>query len=165
MSGVRIPHRPPPFALHFVQSYGWQATPEIRSEERRVSPIGLAKGDFSNLATKVFPTVKLCSPTCPPKARRRGKALRRGTIHATHYCMWSVYIIRSQTAPDERYIGLTNDLKARLAKHNSGGSPHTSKYRPWKLETAIAFTAKDKAAAFERYLKTGSGYTFAKRHF
>jgi putative endonuclease len=79
--------------------------------------------------------------------------------------MWSVYIIRSQNAPKERYIGLTNDLKARLAKHNSGGSSHTSKYRPWKLETAIAFTDKDKAAAFEQYLKTGSGFTFAKRHF
>jgi len=79
--------------------------------------------------------------------------------------MWSVYIIRRQIAPEERYIGLTNDLKARLAKHNSGGSPYTSRYRPWKPETAMAFNDKEKAAAFERYLKTGSGFTFAKRHF
>ena len=79
--------------------------------------------------------------------------------------MWSVYIIRSLNHPDQRYIGLTNDLEARLAKHNSGGSPHPSKYRPWQIETAIAFREKDKAAAFERYLKTGSGFTFATRHF
>ena len=38
--------------------------------------------------------------------------------------MWTVYILRSLNHPDQRYIGLTNDLDARLAKHNSGGSPH-----------------------------------------
>ena len=79
--------------------------------------------------------------------------------------MWSVYIIRSLSHPDQRYIGMTNDLEARLAKHNSGGSPHTSKYRPWQIETAITFSEKDKATAFEYYLKTGSGFAFAKRHF
>ncbi len=79
--------------------------------------------------------------------------------------MWTVYIIRSLNVPGERYIGLTNDLKTRMATHNSGGSPYTSKSRPWKLETAIAFSEKEKAAAFEKYLKTGSGYSFAKRHF
>ena len=79
--------------------------------------------------------------------------------------MWTVYIIRSLSHPEQRYIGLTNDLDARLAKHNSGGSPHTSKPRPWELETAIAFPSQEKAAAFERYLKTGSGFAFAKKHF
>ena len=79
--------------------------------------------------------------------------------------MWSVYIIRSLNHPDQRYIGLTNDLEARLAKHNSGGSPHTSKYRPWELDIVITFMDRDKPAAFERYLKTGSGFAFAKRHF
>ena len=79
--------------------------------------------------------------------------------------MWTVYIIRSVHHPERRYIGFTNDLDARLAKHNAGGSPHTSKYRPWELETAVGFTDKIKAAAFEKYLKTGSGFAFAKKHF
>ena len=79
--------------------------------------------------------------------------------------MWSVYIIRSLSNPEQRYIGLTNDLNARLATHNSGGSPHTSKFRPWELETAIAFHDRAKAAAFEQYLKTGSGFAFANKHF
>ncbi|MGD9781802.1 MAG: GIY-YIG nuclease family protein [Kiritimatiellia bacterium] len=79
--------------------------------------------------------------------------------------MWTVYIIRSLSRPEQRYIGLTTDLIARLATHNAGGSPHTSKYCPWELETAIAFKEQDKAAAFERYLKTGSGFAFAKKHF
>ena len=79
--------------------------------------------------------------------------------------MWTVYILRSRSCPEQRYIGFTNDLEARLAKHNSGGSSHTSKYCPWELDVAVAFVDRDKAAAFERYLKTGSGFAFAKKHF
>ena len=79
--------------------------------------------------------------------------------------MWTVYILRSVHHPEQRYIGLTNDLGARLAKHNAGGSPHTAKLRPWELETSVGFTDQGKAAAFEKYLKTGSGFAFAKKHF
>lgn len=66
--------------------------------------------------------------------------------------------------PKQRYIGLTDDIDSRLAAHNSGQSPHTAKYRPWKLITAIQLIDADKAAAFERYLKTGSDWSFANRH-
>lgn len=40
--------------------------------------------------------------------------------------MHYVYLIRSESHPDETYIGLTSDLRARIAKHNEGGSPHTA---------------------------------------
>ncbi|WP_366945279.1 GIY-YIG nuclease family protein [Desulfoluna sp.] len=60
---------------------------------------------------------------------------------------------------------LTEDLKARLLKHNEGACHHTSKYRPWKIETAVSFRSREKAVAFEAYLKTGSGREFARRHF
>lgn len=63
--------------------------------------------------------------------------------------MWSVYIIRSKSNPEQRYIGLTENLKARLQNHNAGGSIHTAKFRPWALETVISFSEKSKAAAFE----------------
>ena len=56
-------------------------------------------------------------------------------------------------------------LSARLAKHNAGEVPHTSKFRPWKVESYFAFETKEKATAFEAYLKTGYGHAFAKRHF
>jgi predicted GIY-YIG superfamily endonuclease len=58
---------------------------------------------------------------------------------------------------------LTDDLKQRLTKHNSGEIPHTSKFKPWRIKTAIAFTDRSRAAAFERYLKSASGRTFAKK--
>jgi putative endonuclease len=46
---------------------------------------------------------------------------------------------------------------------HEGGSPHTSKYRPWKLVAYFAFEEKSTAMAFEKYLKTGSGRAFAEK--
>ncbi|MDF7798411.1 GIY-YIG nuclease family protein [Pontiellaceae bacterium B1224] len=68
--------------------------------------------------------------------------------------MHYVYLIRSISNPDQTYIGLTDDLKSRLNKHNEGGSPHTSKYKPWELVTYLAFSAREQAAEFEAYLKS-----------
>jgi len=74
-----------------------------------------------------------------------------------------VYILVSEINPDRHYVGSTADLNARLAAHNAGKISHTSKHQPWRIETAIAFRDKKKATAFEKYLKSGSGRTFAKR--
>ena len=76
-----------------------------------------------------------------------------------------VYILKSEFAPERRYIGVTSDLTQRLAAHNSGKVSHTSKFKPWTIETAVAFCDENKATAFERYLKSGSGREFARRHF
>ena len=70
--------------------------------------------------------------------------------------MFYTYIIRSIAHPDQRYIGHTADLRQRLAKHNKGDVPHTSKFKPWKIEVYIAFETEEKAIAFEFYLKSGS---------
>ncbi len=79
--------------------------------------------------------------------------------------MWNVYILRSISYPAQRYIGLTDDVSRRLAEHNAGYSPHTSKFLPWKLDVVIGFAEKSNAMAFERYLKSGSGFAFAQKHF
>lgn len=76
-----------------------------------------------------------------------------------------VYILTSLSSPSQQYIGQTSNLKNRLSAHNAGQSKHTSKFRPWLIESAIAFRCETKALAFEKYLKTGSGRAFAKRHF
>lgn len=74
-----------------------------------------------------------------------------------------VYILQSESEPDHFYIGFTEDLKARLAKHNEGGVPHTAKFRPWRIKTVVAFTDPEKAKCFEKYLKSPSGRAFAKK--
>jgi predicted GIY-YIG superfamily endonuclease len=78
---------------------------------------------------------------------------------------WYVYMLRSIAAPGRYYVGMTEDLRERLHRHNADLVPHTSKFDPWQLETAIAFRSKEKAVAFEKYLKSHSGRAFAKRHF
>lgn len=51
-----------------------------------------------------------------------------------------------------------------MAEHNSGKSQHTAKRVPWMLVMYVAFSEKQKADRFERYLKSGSGHAFANRH-
>ncbi|MGB6822085.1 MAG: GIY-YIG nuclease family protein, partial [Candidatus Acidiferrales bacterium] len=57
---------------------------------------------------------------------------------------------------------ITDDLRARLSKHNSGSVTHTAKHRPWRIKSYAAFSDEDRALAFEKYLKSGSGRAFAK---
>ncbi len=77
--------------------------------------------------------------------------------------MYYVYLIQSESAPKQRYIGFTTDIEYRLKTHNAGQSPHTSKYKPWRLICFLAFVEKRKALDFEKYLKSGSGRAFAEK--
>src|SRR5688572_4345308 len=76
-----------------------------------------------------------------------------------------VYILRSHIIPTERYIGRTSDMKARLEWHNHGPSGYTLRARPWYPAVVIEFCDEPTAIYFEKYLKSGSGRAFAKRHF
>jgi len=69
--------------------------------------------------------------------------------------VYYVYILQSKSAPNQRYIGLTRDLKKRLLDHQDGRSPHTAKFAPWLIVAYFAFVAENTAVAFERYLKSG----------
>jgi putative endonuclease len=73
-----------------------------------------------------------------------------------------VYILESLEG-GHFYIGITDDVAARLIKHNAGEVAHTSKFRPWRVRSYIAFTDEKLAIAFEKYLKSGSGRAFAKK--
>ena len=75
-----------------------------------------------------------------------------------------VYILLSEVAPERFYTGLTKDLRERMKRHNVGGIPHTSKWRPWTLKTYIAMSDRQRAAALEKYLKSHSGRAFLKKH-
>ena len=76
-----------------------------------------------------------------------------------------VYILKSVATPNQYYVGVTSDPRARLTAHHDGCSPHTAQYRPWKMLVVIEFDEEEPALQFERYLKTGSGREFARRHF
>jgi putative endonuclease len=88
------------------------------------------------------------SEGCPPKPWRRRTS------------MYHVYIIQALNYPDQIYVGCTTNLNKRLSNHNSETSVHTKKYAPWRLAVYLSFDSKDKAYAFEEYLKSGSGRAF-----
>lgn len=75
-----------------------------------------------------------------------------------------VYLLASERN-QLRYVGITDNVNRRLEVHNSGGSSFTAPHRPWRLVVAVEFPTELRARQFERYLKTGSGRAFAKRHF
>ena len=79
--------------------------------------------------------------------------------------MKCVYLLASIKDPRRRYVGITDDLDSRIIDHNSGKSPHTSKYKPWKVVVSILFEDGQRAMDFEKYLKSGSGRAFANKHF
>jgi putative endonuclease len=78
--------------------------------------------------------------------------------------MLFVYLLRSQKTPNRVYVGLCGNMKNRLLEHNAGECKTTAEARPWAVDVVVYFRDKKKAHAFERYLKTGSGRAFSKRH-
>ena len=76
-----------------------------------------------------------------------------------------VYLLRSLDGTKRPYVGLTSNVPGRLGIHNAGLSSHTAKHRPWELVVSIEFPDEPRAVRFEKYLKSGSGRAFAKRHF
>lgn len=79
--------------------------------------------------------------------------------------MYYVYVIRSLVVPQELYIGYTKDMHARINMHNSGKSPHTSKFKPWELIVYLCFANQGAALAFEQYLKSGTGRALIAKRF
>jgi len=77
--------------------------------------------------------------------------------------MYYVYILLC--SDNKPYTGCTNDLKDRIKRHQKGNVPATKDRLPVKLASYFAFANKYKAYEFEKYLKSGSGRAFTKRHF
>jgi predicted GIY-YIG superfamily endonuclease len=73
-----------------------------------------------------------------------------------------VYILKC--ADEKLYIGCTENLKEKLERHSNGYVPATKNRRPITIITYIVFYNKNKAFEFEKYLKSGSGRAFVKKH-
>lgn len=76
--------------------------------------------------------------------------------------MYYVYVIKSKKYGNI-YIGYSTNLKQRIIDHNAGKSTYTNKYKPWVLLSYFAFSDKNVALDFERYLKTASGKAFMRK--
>ena len=76
--------------------------------------------------------------------------------------MQYVYILKCSDGTE--YVGCTNDLKDRIMRHQKRQVPATAGRLPIKLIAYFAFVNKYTAFNFEKYLKSGSGRAFLKKH-
>ncbi len=74
----------------------------------------------------------------------------------------SVYILLCRNGMT--YVGNTSCIQARLRAHENGAVNFTKNRLPVKLIHLSQFADKKLAYNFERYLKSGSGKAFMKRH-
>ncbi|MDO8575945.1 MAG: GIY-YIG nuclease family protein [bacterium] len=77
--------------------------------------------------------------------------------------MYYVYILGCSDG--KPYTGCTDNLRERIERHKKGYVPATKERRPLSLACYTAFADKYKAFEFEKYLKSGSGRAFIKKHF
>ena len=75
-----------------------------------------------------------------------------------------VYVLKNSDDTPRFYTGLTSDLDARVEAHNAGRCSHTAKHRPWTVDVVVRFADETRALKFEKYLKSGSGVEFVRRH-
>jgi predicted GIY-YIG superfamily endonuclease len=76
--------------------------------------------------------------------------------------MWFVYILKCSDG--SKYVGCTTDVDRRIKEHNSHKIHYTKDKTPVSLITYVVFPDKYKAFEFEKYLKSGSGRAFTKKH-
>jgi putative endonuclease len=75
-----------------------------------------------------------------------------------------VYILQS-LKDNSLYIGYSTNVQKRLIEHNSGKSRYTNQHKPYILVGYIAFTKKQDAQRYEKYLKSGWGRRTIKSMF
>lgn len=77
--------------------------------------------------------------------------------------MFYVYILQSKK-DGSTYVGSTQNVQKRLKEHNDGKAAYSESKRPYILKWCGVFPNKLRALAFEKYLKQGSGFAFARKH-
>ena len=76
--------------------------------------------------------------------------------------MYYVYLLICSDS--KTYIGCTNNLRDRITRHEEGYISATKGRLPVKLVAYFAFRNKYSAYDFEKYLKSGSGRAFIRKH-
>jgi len=102
-----------------------------------------------------------------PEARRWAVASALAPFVLTARCppiAKICYVLKNAENPPHFYTGVTAALRERLDAHNAGRCHHTPKHRPWAVDVLVKFADERRALKFERYLKSGSGVEFARRH-
>lgn len=92
---------------------------------------------------------------------RRFIAERRGTHLVYDKLVYYVYIIKLNTG--KYYAGSSADLKKRVGEHRRDAVFTTKNGKVEELVFYAAFKTEKKAVAFEKYLKSSSGFAFRNK--
>jgi len=76
--------------------------------------------------------------------------------------MFYVYILKS-IKDSTYYTGFTENLEQRVKDHNWHTADYSKSKAPFELVWFCSFKDKKKALDFEKYLKQGSGFAFARK--
>ena len=168
--GVRIPDTQPVFA-------------RLRRASARQALVGLAmRVIFARRLSRRSPRsgrsrtrCRICSPLEPSRSEYQRTfpstvAISRKTIMApirasTITSTVSRNALSTSSAATWIRQDTTSGSLARLEWHNNGPYGHTLSHRPWSVVVSLEFPTEKQAVRFEKYLKSGSGRAFAKRHF
>ena len=97
-----------------------------------------------------------------PRWRKSPKATKLADLVASGdrtIKMIILYVIRS-VQNKYRYVGITNDLDDRMARHNSGRSSATKGFAPFLVIHTETFSSMLEARVREKFLKSGVGRKF-----
>ena len=75
---------------------------------------------------------------------------------------YSVYTLKC--SDNTFYTGCTHDLDERIKRHQQGRVKSTAYRLPVDLITFTCFKDRYKAYFYEKYLKSGSGRAYLKKH-
>ena len=93
----------------------------------------------------------------------KGEAVSCVALREAGQKMHYVYIIKSKR-DGSFYTGFTEkSVTERVQEHNEQKSVYTAKKIPWEVVWFCGFQNKLKALDFEKYLKSGSGFAFARK--
>ena len=96
------------------------------------------------------------------KSNATPKSYYTPTMPTSHFHY--VYILWDASTHTHFYVGHTSDLAARLKTHNAGHVPHTSKFAPWEIHSALAVQTEEQASELEKYFKSHSGREWVIKH-
>ncbi|MFS4415551.1 GIY-YIG nuclease family protein [Maribacter sp. 2307ULW6-5] len=62
------------------------------------------------------------------------------------------------------YIGIANEIAARLEVHNLGQVKSTKAFKPWKIVHTEVFESKQEVRVREKYMKSAAGRRWRKKN-
>lgn len=95
-------------------------------------------------------------------SRSRPRAVLALAVAQGEFIMHYVYLL--MCSDNKPYTYCTDNLKDRIICHQKGQVPTTKERLPIKPAAYFAFLNRYTAFNFEKYLKSGSGRAFLKKH-